>query len=137
MRVSKTTTTSTGTVPKRPAGGSGGSAFKVETGPSAPSVRGAGGASAAAPIGAFLALQEVDDPTKGRKKAINRANNMLDLLEEIRLDLLAGTLPNARLANLLTLVKGQRDQVHDPRGRRRHCWGQQHLAGCSPPRAPK
>ena len=115
MRVSKTTTTGSGPVQKRSGSGQGSSTFKVDNaGPSAP-VAGAHSVQSVAPISDLLALQEVPDHAQGRKKAIRRANDMLDLLEEIRLDLLAGLVPGDRLSSLLDLVKTQRNQVHDPR----------------------
>lgn len=116
MRVSKTTSAGTTAVGKRPGGGNaGGGGFRVDGGTDAAPAQRTGGVQAAQPMDGLLALQEVPDPLKGKKKAVRRANDMLDLLEEIRIDLLAGVLPNNRLSSLLTLVRAQRDTVHDPR----------------------
>ncbi|SDG93302.1 flagellar assembly protein FliX [Pelagibacterium luteolum] len=61
-------------------------------------------------IDALLALQAAEDPTQGRRKAIKRANGLLDALEDIRGDLLVGRVSEGRLnraAVLLQQAKGQ------------------------------
>ena len=59
-------------------------------------------------IDALLAIQEVGTPTSGkRKRAVRRGNSMLDVLEEIRADLLAGGLSGPKLQKLLQLVREQ------------------------------
>jgi len=64
-----------------------------------------------------LALQEAPDATRGRakKRAQERGNMMLDQLEEIRLGLLLGTIPMAKLEQLATLVRAKREQIDDPK----------------------
>jgi hypothetical protein len=68
-----------------------------------------------ATLDTLVTLQEVPDGNQARKRAVKRASDMLDALEGIRLDLLAGEIPAGRLAALLRLVRLQRDQVEDPR----------------------
>ncbi|WP_180966690.1 flagellar assembly protein FliX [Cohaesibacter celericrescens] len=59
-------------------------------------------------VSSLLALQGVDDALHGRrKKAVRRGNKMLDLLEEVRMGLLAGTLPRSVLTQLERLVTEQ------------------------------
>jgi hypothetical protein len=64
-----------------------------------------------------LALQEAPDATRGRarKRAQERGNMMLDQLEEIRLGLLLGTIPMAKLEQLAQLVRAKREQIDDPK----------------------
>jgi len=66
---------------------------------------------------AVLAVQESPDQTakRARQRARERAGNVLDQLDEIRLGLLMGTIPAARLEGLAQLVRAKREQVADPR----------------------
>src|SRR5689334_6724019 len=68
-------------------------------------------------LNTVLALQEAPDATKGRarKRAQERGNMMLDHLEEIRMGLLLGTVPMAKLEQLAQLVRAKREQIDDPR----------------------
>ncbi|MEE3627179.1 flagellar assembly protein FliX [Nitrospirillum sp. BR 11752] len=79
---------------------------------SAKSVTGAQTAMAITPL---LALQEVDDALNAKRKARQRAETLLDKLEELRLGLLAGTFPRERLQELVRMVQSRRDTVSDPR----------------------
>ncbi len=56
-------------------------------------------------VDAILALQAVDEPLIAKKKAIRRAHSMLDILEDIRLDLLSGGVSEGRLNKLLAHVQ--------------------------------
>ena len=56
-------------------------------------------------VDALLALQAVDDVLTGRRRAIKRGNEVLDTLEDLKLDLLAGTIAPAKLRRLLVLVE--------------------------------
>jgi hypothetical protein len=65
-----------------------------------------------------LALQEAPDATtrnRARQRAKERGGIMLDHLEEIRLGLLMGTIPVAKLEQLGQLVRAKREQIDDPR----------------------
>jgi len=62
-------------------------------------------------IDALLALQAVEDPLFAKKKAIGRANDLLDNLEEIKTDLLVGRVSESRLDNLLSKVTRMRDKA--------------------------
>jgi hypothetical protein len=64
-----------------------------------------------------LALQEAPDAAKGRAKqrSKERAGLMLDHLEEIRMGLLMGTIPMAKLEQLAQLIRAKREQVDDPK----------------------
>ena len=83
----------------------------------------AGGQSAVGgPVGlsgvsTILALQGAPDSTerRARQRAVQRADAMLDDLEQIRLGLLLGAIPRARLEQLAQLVRARREQVDDPK----------------------
>lgn len=78
----------------------------------------AGAASTAAPLSSLsslLALQEMPTSTDGRSKGLARVQNMLDGLEDIRVGLLAGEIPESKLRSLSALVRQSRDGVTDPK----------------------
>jgi len=65
------------------------------------------GAAPLQSIGALLALQSVDDALTGRRRAIKRGNDVLDTLDDLKLDLLTGGIEPAKLRRLLVLIEGQ------------------------------
>lgn len=69
-----------------------------------------------APVNALIGLQEVPDATDGRSKGLKRANEMLDMLEEVRKGLLLGAIPVSRLRLLADMARGKKNQPQfDPR----------------------
>lgn len=97
----------------------GGSGFSIS---GAPAARGAAGLSGPASLGAvdaLLALQET--PASGdalnapKRRAIRRGEEMLDILDEIKLALLMGQLPKAKLSRLVSVVERQQAAFSDPR----------------------
>lgn len=69
------------------------------------------------PLAGLLAVQETEEPLErqARKRASQRADTILDELEEIRLGLLMGTIPMAKLEQLAQLVRVRREQFDDPK----------------------
>ena len=63
------------------------------------------GAAPLQSIDALLALQSVDDVLTGRRRALKRGNEVLDTLEDLKIDLLSGTIAPAKLRRLLVLVE--------------------------------
>lgn len=82
--------------------------------------RGAAGLSGATSIGivdAFLTLQGTDgtgDALHSPRRSIRRGEDMLDVLDEMKISLLSGQMPEKQLNRLLKLVDGQRSQALDP-----------------------
>ncbi len=75
------------------------------------------GVSGGNPVGAvntFLSIQEVDDPLHGRKRAKQRAEDILDELDAMRDGLLSGTLARESVIRLAGLVRMRRPDVTDP-----------------------
>jgi hypothetical protein len=71
-----------------------------------------------ADLNAVLALQEAPDATtrsRAKQRAKERGGMMLDQLEEIRMGLLMGTIPMAKLEMLAQLVRAKREQIDDPK----------------------
>jgi len=74
--------------------------------------------SGGGPVGALsamLMLQEVPDALDSRGRAKRRGEQILALLDRVRLGLLAGTLSQAQLAQLAQTVRARRDEIDDPR----------------------
>lgn len=69
-------------------------------GPAAPS-------QAITGIDALLSVQSIEDPLIGRRKALERGEEMLDLLERIKIDLLAGRVSRSRLQSLHDAVSAR------------------------------
>lgn len=65
----------------------------------------------AAGLDALLALQAVDDVVLTRRKAVRRGRQMLDALDEVKADLLAGRISEGRLNQLLALVGQARERT--------------------------
>jgi hypothetical protein len=63
----------------------------------------------------LLSIQEMPDALVGRRRAMLRADVLLDRLEDLRLGLLAGVVPRDRLEELARLARTARDTVDDPR----------------------
>ncbi len=98
--------------------GAGGKAFAAELSPESGSTGTAatvGGAAPLAPLNSLLSIQEVPDSTQGPSKGLQRADDMLDLLEEVRRGLLLGAIPAARLKVLAGLTRAQRENAEDPK----------------------
>ncbi len=93
---------------------SGASTFEPETGSSSSRASQTSAPASMAGIDSLLALQAVDDATVGRKKALKRAHSLLDALEEIRADLLAGRVNEGRLNRAIALL--QQAKAHSEPG---------------------
>lgn len=89
--------------------------FSVEATAEEAPVNAVSGAGPIAAVDSLLALQEVPDATTGRSRGLMRAEDMLDHLDEIRLGLLMGSIPETKLSNLIETVRQGRDDVDDPR----------------------
>lgn len=66
-------------------------------------------------IAGVLGVQEVDDALARASRGKIRAQDILDRLDELRHDLLLGTLSYERLQNLARIVNAHRGKVDDPR----------------------
>lgn len=118
MKIGNTRAASRTGSSRGPAARSGGSGF-APAGFS--NSRGAAGLSGPASLGAvdaLLALQgaaSADDALHApRRKAVARGEEMLDILDEIKLSLLTGQLPKAKLSRLLSVVERERGAIADP-----------------------
>lgn len=110
------------TAPQRPAsvrragtaGGASSGAFAKALAENGPATSLSGGSPIGA-LNAMLSLQEVPDALDGRGRAKRRGEQVLDLLDRIRMGMLAGTLSEAELAGLARVVRERRIEIDDPR----------------------
>jgi hypothetical protein len=102
----------------RGAGAPSGSGFSLDgvTGghENAPAAR-TGGVAGVGSLEALIALQEVGDPTERRRKAVRRASQILDVLDEVKLGVLEGGVPPGVLNRLVNTVRLERGEAVDPR----------------------
>jgi hypothetical protein len=84
------------------------------TGETAPASR-MGASLGVGSIDALLALQEVGGPLERRRRAVRRAGVILDVLDEVKLALLDGGVPQAALERLVSAVRLERGSADDPR----------------------
>ncbi len=104
----------------KPAGGSS-SSFSL------PSVNAASGAASTAAVGglsgvgsvdALLALQEtgaVGSPLERKKRAVRRADQILDILGEVRVAMIDGDISQNTLERLTRAIREQRENTDDPK----------------------
>jgi len=67
-------------------------------------------------VDSLLAIQSVGDATdrEGRRRLVRRGEEMLDRLEDLRRDLLLGSVPTDKLVALAQMVRMQRGNCADP-----------------------
>ncbi len=75
----------------------------------------ASAATSVTPVSAVMAVQEVEDDANGQAQAMQRGEEMLDRLDELRLGLIEGRLAPDRIEALLKLVQDRRETVQDVR----------------------
>ena len=113
------------TGPSGPAGATGARSASAQTAASGfsistPSVSTPAGVTAAASVNAvstldaLMALQEVGGPLERRRRAVWRADKILDALDGLKIDLLEGPLNPAVLERLTRAVREQRSMTDDP-----------------------
>lgn len=97
----------TTTAPARRSGATG-FAIPAETQPRQNT--GASGIRTVASLDALLALQAVDDATERRKRAVKRGQAALDVLDEIKVAVLAGALEPSSLGRLKAALGGLQER---------------------------
>jgi hypothetical protein len=105
---SRTQTSGYRPVAARPEGGS---VFLPETEVARGGAGAMGAIAASTGIEALLALQSVDDPIFAKRKAMRRGTALLDTLDDIKADLLAGKVSEGRLNQLLSLIGQAREKT--------------------------
>jgi len=91
-----------------------GSGFALPETPATAEARPASAPKSVANIDALLALQGVEDPTERRKRAVRRGRTALDVLDDLKLGLLAGSLDAATLQRLRSVATELKSSSGDP-----------------------
>jgi hypothetical protein len=101
-----------GNVGARPSAGRAqpGGLFEIGQQPAASQSSPAASVGAATSLDALLALQAVDDPLLKRRKAARRGSQLLDTLDGLKTDLLAGKMSEGRLNQLMAVMSQAREQ---------------------------
>ena len=90
------------------------SAFSLQTTEEAAPAHQGGEIRAIGSVDALLALQGEGQPTGRRAKAIRRGQEMLDLLDDVRVGLLSGQVREDRLRQLSRLTEEEAGSFEDP-----------------------
>jgi hypothetical protein len=102
--------------PARSAAAAGGFAAIMTPAASSPAgVSSAGAVSHVTSLDALIALQEVGGPMERRRRATGRAGRILDALDDLKIELLAGGLTATIVEALTRAVRDQRALTDDPR----------------------
>jgi hypothetical protein len=72
-----------------------------------------GGVTASAPLDALVALQAEEDTTERKKRQVKRGHDLLDGLDRLKADLLAGRVSPAQLQALKTQLGARREATGD------------------------
>ena len=111
MRID-TTNRSSGVGRSSAAGRTGSGVDFVPSGGAAPAkVAGNMPTQAMAGMDSILALQAVEEPLSGKKKAMRRGASLLDQLDDIKADLLVGRVDPGRLDGMVTMLAELRDRT--------------------------
>lgn len=98
----------------RASGGQGGFSLPMVSGAGAASDVARGmGVSGVGSVGALIALQDVGGPLERRRRAVNRAGRILDVLDEVKLALIDGEVSGKDLDRLLRAVREERMATED------------------------
>ncbi len=102
---------------KRGGGAKGSDFSKFLDGDSGKGVEGPSGSAPTQLVGAVLGAQEVEDSTSERAngKARQRAEEMLERLEELRTGIVTGTVSRNRLMELAQMARARRETGADPK----------------------
>jgi hypothetical protein len=74
----------------------------------------AGSLRAISTVDALIALQGVEDPTERKKRAVAKGRSALDVLDQLKLGLLDGSVDQSTLARLKVAAEGLNDASGDP-----------------------
>ena len=66
-------------------------------------------------VNSLLAIQEVEDRGAGRRRAVDRAEDLLEQLDELRTALLLGRIPQQQIERLVSRLKQQGQGLSDPK----------------------
>ncbi|HEY0233441.1 MAG TPA: flagellar assembly protein FliX [Afipia sp.] len=106
-----------GTTPGSPVASSrrtGGAGFSLGGTSTTSETRAASAPRAASGIDALLAMQGVEDSTERRRRSVARGRNALDLLDDLKIGLLSGTLDSSMAGRLRAVATELKSTSGDP-----------------------
>jgi hypothetical protein len=92
----------------------GGGKFNVSEGETARSSSAAGSLRSISTLDALMALQGVDDATERKKRAVAKGRTALDVLDDLKVAVLDGSLDGSTLARLKVASQGLAEASGDP-----------------------
>jgi len=92
----------------------GGAGFSLPS-VNAASVAQAGGVAGLGSLDALLALQGAGDPLERKRRAVRRADDILDLLDAMKIAMLDGEVTTGTLEQLKRTVRQHREATDDPK----------------------
>ncbi|MCA3631285.1 MAG: flagellar assembly protein FliX [Methylobacterium sp.] len=95
-------------------GGSAGARFTLDSGTATAKAEGAAPASVLGGLEALIAIQSEDTTRERRRRGLRRGHSLLDLLDELKIALLAGS-PTPDLLNRLAVAMRDEGFSGDPR----------------------
>lgn len=96
-------------------GGAGFSLPSVNAASGAASVAQAGGVAGLGSLDALLALQGASDPLERKRRAVRRADDILELLDAMKIAMLDGEVTTGTLEQLKRTVRQHREATDDPK----------------------
>ena len=116
MRIEKTRSGQSAGSVKRSGASGDRAAFSSALEPAAPAVstQSAAGLVGVSSVAAVMALQGAEDPLEKRKRVARRGRQMLESLDQLKLDLLDGRDTEATLTRMKTLIESAREQSDEP-----------------------
>ncbi len=93
----------------------GGDRFGVESSRDEAPAQALSTATPLASVDAVLTLQQVEPESGPRERALYRGHSLLDRLDDIRHDILAGAISGRKLESLAVTLRSEREKVSDAR----------------------
>jgi hypothetical protein len=90
------------------------SGFALPDAASTPETRAAVAPKAAASIDALLAMQGIEDPVERRKRSVQRGKSALDVLDDLKIGLLAGNFDASTVSRLRDAAANLKSSSGDP-----------------------
>lgn len=114
MRIGSTNRSGPVSVSRGTRGAGGGGRFTLDGAGTSQGTQLAGPARPVASVDSLLSIQEVPDHGERARRAIRRGTEMLDVLDEVKIGLLAGVQTEEKLVRLLKVVESRSGEVADP-----------------------
>lgn len=88
--------------------------FSLPDAAAAPETRASTAPKAAGNIDALMALQGIEDPVERRKRSVQRGRGALDVLDDLKIGLLAGNFDTSTVARLRDAAANLKSSSGDP-----------------------